>query len=137
MTEKLTTSSEAKNYKKPIAFVLAGVLAAGLLGTALLPNSPVVVAQTSAVTPYAQAPFSFADLAEKVRPAVVSIQVKNGAKKKKRGQNFQFKGPDLPEGHPLKEFFKQFGNEDPRDNGPQRPKMSQGSGFIIPSDGNR
>jgi serine protease Do len=135
MTEQPTTSSEEKNNKKPLAFVIAGVLAAGLLGTALLPSSPMAVAQTNAVTPYVNAPFSFADLAEKVRPAVVSIQVKNGAKKKRRGRNFEFKGPDLPDGHPLKEFFKQFGNEGPREQRPQRSRMSQGSGFIISSDG--
>jgi len=136
MTEQPTTSPEVRNYKKPMAFVLAGVLAAGLLGTALLPNSPMAVAQTTAVTPYANAPFSFADLAEKVRPAVVSIQVKNGAsRKKRRGQNFEFKGPDLPDGHPLKEFFKRFGEEGPRGQRPRRHGTSQGSGFIISGDG--
>jgi serine protease Do len=135
MTEQQTISSEGKSNKKPRSLVLAGVLATGLLGTALLPYSPMAIAQTNVVTPYANAPFSFADLAEKVRPAVVSIQVKNGAKKTRRGQNFEFKGPDLPDGHPLKEFFKQFGNEGPRGQHPQRPRQSQGSGFIISSDG--
>ena len=135
MTEQSTTSSEVKTYKKPMAYVVAGVLAAGLMGTALLPNSPIAVAQTTAATPYVNAPFSFADLAEKVRPAVVSIQVKNGVKKKKRGQSFEYKGPDLPDGHPLKEFFKRFGEDSPRGQRRGRPSASQGSGFFISSDG--
>ena len=135
MTEQSTTSPEVKKYKKPIAFVLAGVLAAGLLGTALMPNSPMAIAQTTAVTPYANAPFSFADLAEKVRPAVVSIRVKNKGGRKRSGQKFDFKGPDLPDGHPLKEFFKRFGEEGPRGQGPRRRRTSQGSGFIISDDG--
>ena len=140
MTEQPTTSSEGKNNKKPLALVLAGVLAAGLLGSTIWPNSPVAIAQTNTakealVTPYGKAPFSFADLAEKVRPAVVSIQVKNGAKKQKHGQSFEFNGPDLPDGHPLKEFFDRFGHERPHEQHPQRSRQSQGSGFIISSDG--
>ena len=82
MIDPATSSPKARSTRKPIsgkpmAFALAGALGLGLLGTALVPNSPQAVAQTNAargvMTPYGNAPYSFADLVEKARPAVVSI----------------------------------------------------------------
>jgi serine protease Do len=48
--------------------------------------------------------------------------------------------PDLPPGHPLERFFRQFregGPGSPRERGqrPPRPRQSQGSGFFISADG--
>ena len=77
MIDPATSSPEARSTRKlisgkPMAFALAGALGLGLLGTALVPNSPQAVAQTNAargvMTPYGNAPYSFADLVEKPAP---------------------------------------------------------------------
>jgi len=83
-------------------------------------------------TPYGRAPLTFADIVQKVTPAVVSINVKGDVKV---ADNEQIPGlPDLPEDNPLYDFFKQF-----RKGMPQQPKsqpsLAQGSGFFISSDG--
>src|SRR5690606_28889477 len=86
-------------------------------------------------------PVSFADVVEKVRPAVVSVRVKTPA-----GTNDEAAGMDpgeffdFPKDSPMEKFFKQFRDEDGQ-SGPsgkwQRrlPAMSLGSGFIISEDG--
>ncbi len=85
----------------------------------------------------------FADIVAKVKPAVVSVQVKSDKKKEERffGDFFSLPGIDqLPNQHPLKRFFKEF-----YDRGRFNDKFSQrshklhpiafGSGFFISSDG--
>ena len=129
---------------KPVAFILAGALGLGLLGTVLIHNTPQAIAQAKAapsgvVMPNG-APYSFADLVEKARPAVVSIRVKNGAKRKKLSRNSpNFNMPDIPDGHPLDEFFKKFRKDGPGSGSGgerrRRPSLAQGSGFIISADG--
>ena len=94
-------------------------------------------------TPFGHAPLTFADLVDKVKPAVVSVSVVNdgGASKLAENDKDSKKGggltiPDLPPDHPLHDFFKhlpkEFGQEEGR-----RPKViqGQGSGFVISADG--
>lgn len=88
----------------------------------------VLVAMTAAVAPAAgearAIPESFADLAEKLLPAVVNIsttQVTEG----KAGVEM----PQFPPGSPFEEFFKEF-FEFNRPRGPQK-YSSLGSGFVI------
>lgn len=145
MIDPATTSPKARSTRKlisekPVAFILAGALGLGLLGTALIPASPHAIAQASAasdgVTMPFGAPSSFADLVEKARPAVVSIRVKNGSKPKKSSRSTpEFNMPDLPDGHPLNEFFKNFRKDGPGSGGERRrrPSVAQGSGFFISS----
>ena len=146
MIDQDTTSKKARSTHKlsgkaPLAYALAGAVGLGLLGAALSPSSPQAISPAHAApktvkTPFGNAPMSFADLAEKVRPAVVSIQIKNGGKKSKTSRNMpEFNMPDLPDGHPLNEFFKRFRKEGPGGNAVPRPSMGQGSGFIITEDG--
>ncbi len=85
----------------------------------------------------APAPYSFADLAEQVRPAVVSIEVsgrRSGtprqSQRRGRGGDDNFFG--LPEDHPLRDFFERFGERMPER---RRPSRSAGSGFMISADG--
>jgi serine protease Do len=74
------------------------------------------------------APDSFADLVEKLSPAVVNISTTQTVKGPSGGL------PQLPKGHPFEDFFKEFGN---RDNGQERERKatSLGSGFVIDADG--
>ena len=75
-------------------------------------------------------PFSFADLVERVSPAVVSVTADEIQK-----VNGQFDMNDLPEG--FRDFFRQFGNRGPQMQvQPQtRRAVSMGSGFIIDKSG--
>jgi serine protease Do len=86
-----------------------------------------------------QAPIGFADIVEKVKPAVISVRVKidGGAQTTGTGDT-----ENLPPG--LQEFFRRFGGMPNMPNGPQgMPRgrgghntiTGQGSGFIISADG--
>ncbi len=87
-----------------------------------------VIAQ--ALTAAAQSrPDTFADLAEKVSPAVVNITTSTTVAASTEP------GPIVPEGSPFEDFFRDFMDR----NGPngQSPRRSQalGSGFVISEDG--
>lgn len=123
--------------------VPAGLLAATALGGFALwqpEGAQAQRAETPPVTaPYGHAPYSFADIIEKVKPSVVSIHVAagGGPRVASRGNRGRDPMPELPDDHPLKEFFKNL----PREFGgggvpsiPRRPQ-AQGSGFVISPDG--
>ncbi len=73
-------------------------------------------------------PSSFADLVEKLSPAVVSIASTTIIE-----NNSQNQIPQFPEGSPFDEFFKDYFDRDQRNS--QRPMTGLGSGFIISEDG--
>jgi serine protease Do len=83
-----------------------------------------------------QAPVGFADIVEKVKPAVISVRVKVDGGTETTGLNSN----DVPPG--LREFFRRFGMPD-GSNGPEgMPRgrgrnviTGQGSGFFISADG--
>ncbi len=83
-----------------------------------------------------QAPIGFADIVEKVKPAVISVRVKVDGGSQTDG----LASTEIPPG--LREFFRRFGMPDVP-NGPQRmPRgrghnviTGQGSGFFITADG--
>ncbi|MEW5421370.1 Do family serine endopeptidase [Amorphus sp. 3PC139-8] len=115
-----------------VALGVAGVMAADMI---IAPPTPANAENLSANVTQQRAP-GFADIVERVSPAVVSIRVKTDA------------GPELsnfggmPEGSPFERFFKQFedqfGNQMPQQRDDRRRHhyaMGQGSGFIISSDG--
>ncbi|MBV9063527.1 MAG: DegQ family serine endoprotease [Alphaproteobacteria bacterium] len=118
----------------------AAILVLGLGASALLPRpametkaveqqQPVRLEQAVArnVPPHmleAGAPFSFADLVERVSPAVVTVTVEqeiNAA----AGMNPQ----DIPE--PFRDFFNQFGQQEGKPFNIPRKAVAMGSGFII------
>ena len=74
------------------------------------------------------APESFADLAEKLSPAVVNISTSQTVNRPDRGNR-----PQLPPGSPFEDLFKDF-FDGQNQQGP-RTVSSLGSGFVIDPDG--
>jgi serine protease Do len=133
------STSSRKLTRKPVLLAATALIAAGALGWTLGTGVPFAAAETATApqtvqTPYGAAPISFADLVQKVSPAVVSINVKGDTKV--ADNDLQIPGmPDIPEDNPLYDFFKQFRKNMP--NGPAKPHpmLAQGSGFFISPDG--
>jgi serine protease Do len=107
----------------------ATVVTQSPLGAQVAQNAP---SQMAAVAPRG-APMSFADLTEKLAPAVVNISTTQKVQINKQQNPFA--------GSPLEDFFRRFGGQQggsgSDDNGrPEtRQAMSLGSGFIISADG--
>ncbi len=112
---------------------LALVVTGAFLGSTDLVR--VTPAQAEAVRVEGVAPFSFADVVEQVRPAVVSVRVRGetaAVALDDEGEQFF----DFPPGSPMERFFRQFRQQMPRDMIPRnRPSTSLGSGFVISGDG--
>ncbi len=75
------------------------------------------------------APESFADLAEKLLPAVVNISSSQVVRTTQRQEI-----PQAPPGSPFEDFFKEFFDRNQREGAPRRAS-SLGSGFIIDKTG--
>jgi len=120
--------------------LLSSIAALSLIGLsmAMVADLGAVKALAQNSTPaIAQVMPSFADIVAKVRPAVVSVKVKLEATAMNEEDGQEFSMPDLPPGHPLEKFFKQFRdqNKQGKKGAPKQYGMAQGSGFFITSDG--
>jgi serine protease Do len=128
-----------KLARKPALLAATALIAAGALGLTFSTDVPFASAESAqpaqtVETPYGRAPISFADLAAKVTPAVVSINVKGEVKV--ADNDGPIPGmPDLPEDNPLYDFFKQFRKNMPQHPAKPHPSLAQGSGFFISDDG--
>ncbi|HKK36444.1 MAG TPA: DegQ family serine endoprotease [Paracoccaceae bacterium] len=79
----------------------------------------------------AGAPMSFADLADRLSPAVVNISTTSTVTAPDRPR-----GPQLPPNSPFRDLFPDlFDDEGGGPRGPARPRSSLGSGFVISADG--
>jgi serine protease Do len=139
-----------ENRKKPRALSVrrAALLATTIAGLGIcafvagpgfdLRGYPTALAQNLSEQAHKlQAPVGFADIVEKVKPAVISVRVKvdGGSQTNGLGSN------DVPPG--LREFFRRFGMPDapegmPREGMPRgrhNTITGQGSGFFISADG--
>ena len=128
-----------------MATTVAGLGALALAGQPLLTPAdslPGLSAPAHAQSVNAARPVGFADIVEKVKPAVVSVRVKVEAGPQLSSDNFQM--PQGGQGSPFEFFFKRFGMPDgkggPGMGGPGAPNrhnftMGQGSGFFISPDG--
>jgi serine protease Do len=110
--------------------VAAAALAIAPLSAPLAQTAPIAPAQQIAPTPFPDAPESFADLVERVMPAVVNIQAATTAEVDERFM------PQLPPGTPFEDLFEEFFNR----RGETMPRMprrsnSLGSGFVIDPSG--
>ncbi len=72
---------------------------------------------------------SFADLADKISPAVVNITTSTVVA---RGTG---PGPIVPEGSPFEDFFREFQDRNRQDGERPRRSSALGSGFVISEDG--
>jgi serine protease Do len=137
----MSTRSATRFKRAALAVAVTTALASAALFSlppnALAVTAPADTVQTSVIgTGVQYGPPSFADLAERVEPAVVSIVVtgKSEAVASVGGQHFKM--PGLPDGGPLADFFKQFRDRMPgAGNSAQREVKGAGSGFIISADG--
>jgi serine protease Do len=123
------------------------VLGAGVLfgNFELTPSAGSLFAPPYAHAQNAQRPVGFADIVEKVKPAVISVKVKMNAS----GEAFSLNEENPFRGTPFEDFFRRFGQpEGPRFGRPDRDReqqdvrpqrrqftMGQGSGFFISADG--
>jgi len=118
-------------------FIGAGALAWQSIETPRPASAQLRPSDQGVQTPYGRAPLTFADIVDKVKGAVVSISVTNGEKgEAKSSGGRRFGGmPELPDDHPLKDFFKNLPKEFQQPQKPNRPQLAQGSGFVISADG--
>lgn len=145
--------------RKSAGFMGAVALSALVAGAGIsgLATQNPVVAEPLRLEQPVQMP-SFADVVERVSPAVVSVRVQiteaeaspaqapRGNPDQRGGPGQQFGIPDLDPSHPLYEFFRRFEDfgfgfgpgprgEEPAPQRPPRRAASQGSGFFISGDG--
>ncbi|MBN8999825.1 MAG: Do family serine endopeptidase [Rhizobiales bacterium] len=121
---------------------LAAVIVGGVASEAVLANRTPAYAEAVQVTAPPQLP-NFADLVDKVKPAVVSVRVKadvtDASDDDDGGSPFPNPG-QFPPGSPMERFFKQFqdqqgGGNSPWKSAPHRRAVGLGSGFFISEDG--
>jgi len=122
--------------------LLAGV--AGLGVTVLLGGAGLISKGTGpslnniAYAQNLQRPSGFADVVEKVKPAVISVRVKVDAGPKVMGFEGGQDSPKSPNSQ-MERFFRRFGQPDGSPTDPRRPRerfvTGQGSGFFITADG--
>jgi len=155
-----TAGNSLFNKRRIVLLATVAGLGAGLLlgQSGFAPKSDVLFAPAYAQSANAQRPVGFADIVEKVKPAVISVKVRVNA-----GANNLSLNEDNPlRGSPFEDFFRRFGSpdggrdggqrfgrpddgqrfgrrDDEQDSGraPQRRQytMGQGSGFFISADG--
>ncbi len=134
------SAPKTPSNRKVLGAFAAGLLAATATVTAIsvLPSAPAIAQnqlKAAAIDPSA----GFADLVDRVMPAVVSVEVKF-ANASAEGEDAAPRMQGMPDG-PLGEFFKQFpqfrnGMPGQRgENEAPRGGMGVGSGFIISADG--
>jgi len=118
---------------------VAGLGVAVLLGGAgLVPESTSSALSTIAYAQGVQRPMGFADIVDKVKPAVISVRVKVASGPKMMG--FEGDLPSAPNSQ-IERFFRRFGMpegmnpDDPRGTPRNRMVTGQGSGFFISADG--
>ncbi|WP_235882961.1 Do family serine endopeptidase [Rhizobium rhizophilum] len=144
----------SENKGRSLKSILKTSTSAGLAAMMLVTAAPFAAVPALAAPVEVNAPQvpSFGDVVQAVLPAVVSVRVQSNVQNTSSDESnfsFNFGGrsfEDLPDDHPLKRFFREFGGpgmEAPRgDRGPRAERgpgrlrpTSQGSGFFISEDG--
>jgi serine protease Do len=144
MTESDVSARKARkplSARRLVLMATVGALGAGALFVQPWSGAtgPLPSLSAPAYAQSAQRPVGFADVVEKVKPAVVSVRVKKGV------ENSSFAMGDEPFGggpdSPFEFFFRRFGERDQRGmpDGPRQRRRQfqsgQGSGFFVSPDG--
>lgn len=143
-----TAPTSSSFTRKRLMAAAASLAIAGAIGLGAVTSGTAPVLADAVRVEAPQVP-SFADVVERVSPAVVSVQVKAKIQPAADDEGFgMFQGPDGgPDNPQLREFFKQFrgfGNPDGQPDGKRlhrrhndgKPRpVAQGSGFFISEDG--
>ncbi len=139
MTDKIkaTVSTRKRLLAAAASVAIAGAIGMGAVTTN---TQPVLADAVHVQTPQST---GFADVVEKVSPAVVSVRVSaKVSPAADDGMQFSLPGMDnLPPDSPLNRFFRQFrqgpdGDQQHQRRGPGRIRpVAQGSGFFISDDG--
>jgi len=144
MTESNTPPSASRKVLPARRLILlASVAGLGASAFFAAPHLPLPATVPAIAAPahaeVALRPASFADIVEKVKPAVFAVRVKveDNAQTMRFGDN-ENELP-FPPGSPMERFFKRFGFGQELPNGMQKAprhfSMAQGSGFFISPDG--
>ncbi|QRM28130.1 S1C family serine protease [Microvirga sp. VF16] len=144
MLDKVSTPARKRTAKWLGAAAVAAIVAGGAVESGLVAPNPAHAELRSMAQPVQGAP-SFAEVIDRVKPAVVAVKVKvqNVADRNDDEDGPQFSMPDLPPGHPMERFFRQFRDQMPGERGDRSPRrerprpfgQSLGSGFFISADG--
>jgi serine protease Do len=141
MLDKVSIPARKRTAKWLGAAAVAALIAGGAVESGLVAPNSAHAELRSMAQPIQNVP-SFADVIEQVKPAVVAVKVKvqNVAARDDDNDNPGLSTPDLPPGHPMERFFRQFrdGQRGDRSERGQRPRQfgqSLGSGFFISADG--
>jgi serine protease Do len=148
MTTMNTPQTPVTKTRVRLAAAVASIAIAGAIGAGAVATGTVPVL-ADAVHVDGQQMTGFANVVEKVSPAVVSVRVKEKIEPSAdtsggdfgNGQGFD----QLPDDHPLKKFFREFRGQGDGNGGQfqfrrgdrnQQPRpVAQGSGFFISDDG--
>jgi len=146
MTGFTSNTSRVRHRRNALLAGAVGLAITGMVAGQFIPpyNSP---ASAQLTTSQPAGAFSFADVVEKVSPAVVSVKVKKdvGSQDMAMGEGGQGFGENVPP--QIERFLRRFGLEGQQGQMPQRgPRpergerserrvVGQGSGFIISADG--
>jgi len=121
---------------------LVGAVALAALGGVAYKTSVIPVSAAGTTAQAAAGPASFADVVDRVRPAVVSVKVKLADADPVDEEDSIPGLPDFPKNSPFYHFFRRFGMPNDNNNnedGDRAPRhhfgQAQGSGFFISSDG--
>ncbi|HEX3506682.1 MAG TPA: Do family serine endopeptidase [Xanthobacteraceae bacterium] len=131
-------SMQSRRSVRRVALLTTAFAGLGASALVLAPNVPAYVGSavaqnlTEKVQQLPQRPMGFADIVEKVKPAVISVRVKID-----RPANTGLSDDDLPfpPGSPFERFFKRFGAPNGGQPGGHQVITGQGSGFFITADG--
>ena len=141
MNESVSAPKSRLTARRLVLLASAAGLGAAVLftGAGLATKIPGSALNTVAYAQGAQRPMGFADIVEKVKPAVISVRVKMNAGPKMMG--FDGNMP-FPPGSQMERFFRRFGMPDGNNQMPDAPRQprnhlvtGQGSGFLISADG--
>lgn len=142
----MTTSPQPVSRSRTrLMAAAASVAIAGAVGLGAVTTGTAPVMAEAVRIEAPQAAPGFADVVERVSPAVISVRVKTkiqSASDMSSGFSQMPGFDDLPDDHPLKRFFREFrgdqGDQGRNFNRPHRSEprpTAQGSGFFVSEDG--